>query len=228
MATSPLAGAWLAVAVWLKYNAIVYALPIGMAAAVWPPPRSARARHRRSAGRTSRRDRRAAFGLVSLIALAILRRCTARSAICSARRSATTCSTRAETYGGPAHAVRYLAGLPLERATSMCSGSLGGLGAPARLLARFAGRAAQVDARLARRRRCCRSRSTDPAGLAAVLHPGGAGRWRSLRAGGLASALGRGTAWKIALILVMLRPGLARRRRAGPCLAASPVRRARS
>ncbi len=39
----PLAGAWLAVAVWLKYNAIVYALPIGMAAAVWPPPVSARA-----------------------------------------------------------------------------------------------------------------------------------------------------------------------------------------
>ncbi len=136
-----LAGAWLAIAFWLKYNALAYALPAGVAllAGTDDPPRSLR-EIGRQAGWLG-----AGFGLVSLVVLAYF---GAHGGLDALRLATLDYNLRyaGETYQhGITGALAYVVTLPFDRARGDLLWFLGGAGL-ALLLAAGHGRTRPVAA----------------------------------------------------------------------------------
>jgi hypothetical protein len=120
----PLAGVWLAVAFWLKYNAAVYALPVGLAAISSPAQTGRDLRWLASTlGKMA-----LGFAAVSIIAIAYF---AVNGALGDLWRATVDYNVRysGETYGGIGHAVGYVAGLPFQRVRVDALWFLGGLGA---------------------------------------------------------------------------------------------------
>ncbi len=107
----PLAGVWLAVAFWLKYNALAYAVPVYLAAVHWPDGRAAgRSRLVADVGGIA-----LGFGVVSLSAVAYF---GMHGALADLWRATIDYNVRysGETYSGMAGMVQYVVTFPFERA----------------------------------------------------------------------------------------------------------------
>jgi hypothetical protein len=115
-----LAGVWLALAAWLKYNAIVYTLPV--LAALWWRAGSDRRRFGRDLALV-------ALGLAG-VTLVILAYFSGHGALRDLRLATIDYNLRysQETYAGPIAVLRYLVTFPLERARVEMLWFLGGLG----------------------------------------------------------------------------------------------------
>lgn len=116
------AGLCLGVAVWLKYNALVYALPIAVTAAAAPGDR-------RDRGPWDLDAMRIAFG-VAVVSAGALLYFWAHGALTDLRLATIDYNLRyaGETYAGPLRALTYLFTLPIVRARYDMLWFLGGVG----------------------------------------------------------------------------------------------------
>ncbi|HEX2476968.1 MAG TPA: glycosyltransferase family 39 protein [Lacipirellulaceae bacterium] len=117
------AGAALAMAVWLKYNAITYALPVAIASCAWSPETDREPRSSLSALAFVALG----FAIVSSVFFLYL---TANGALHDWRLATIDYNIRYanETYDTPASIVRYFLTFPIERARLDMLWFLGGLG----------------------------------------------------------------------------------------------------
>jgi hypothetical protein len=119
-----LAGVWLAIACWLKYNAVVYGLPVALALWLWPSDGAGA--WRRWAGDLAG----VALGFALVTATALLY--FAGHGVLQDLRLATidyNLRYSSETYAGPVQALAYLFHFPVARARADLLWFLGGLGA---------------------------------------------------------------------------------------------------
>ena len=123
-----MAGVWLGVACWLKYNAAVFALPVGLATVLWtaePAPGSTPDSRRRWA------DLATVGAGVVMVSLAMLAYFAAHGALDDLRRATIDYNLQysGETYGGISGPIGYLFAMPFERARVDLLWFLGLLGA---------------------------------------------------------------------------------------------------
>ncbi len=117
-----LAGVLLGAACWIKYNALAYALPLVVAIWIWP-------RESRSVQARAMDALWIAAGL-TLVTAATLIYFAAHGALTDLKLATIDYNVRysGETYGGFAHAVRYVLMMPLERARVDMLWFLGAIG----------------------------------------------------------------------------------------------------
>ena len=120
------AGVALGIAVWLKYNAIVYLLPVGVA--IWAVRRN---------GRSAGRDLGLVLAGIVAVTAIVLAYFAAHGALADLRLATLDYNVRysQETYSGPLAVLGYLARLPIARARVDMLWFLGGLGLVALVLA---------------------------------------------------------------------------------------------
>ena len=119
----PMAGVWLAIAFWLKYNALAFAVPVALAAVISPAGPSGPSRRLGDLGAIA-----LGFALVSLCAVAYF---GMNGALTDLWRATIEYNVRysSETYTGLAEVVQYVGTFPFERARVDAIWFLGGLGA---------------------------------------------------------------------------------------------------
>jgi hypothetical protein len=137
--TAAVAGATLGIAVWLKYNAIAYALPVWMA---W---RIADGRGR-GPGRPGPDDRIAFAAGLAFVAVAGLGYLAIQHALVDWRLATFDYNLQysGETYGGASGFIRYVIGLPIRQARHDMLWFLGGAGVLIALIPHRARRAGQL------------------------------------------------------------------------------------
>ncbi|HUL73390.1 MAG TPA: hypothetical protein VLT86_09835 [Vicinamibacterales bacterium] len=125
------AGVMLGLAVWLKYNALAYALPLAIGVAAWREPSRTRRQIIVDLGCVA-----AGAALVTAVALTYF---AAHGALRDLRLATIDYNLRysSETYAGPFPALTYLVTLPVTRARVDMLWFLGGLGALLTLRRRF-------------------------------------------------------------------------------------------